>query len=316
MDVLAPDRPHGQPDPATHQDKILVDYRILSGRKIRMIESWVSEVLSNPGFCTCSRPDIAPPRITDEESPSTSTLAAIPEDEPQSHRSSSVRIKHPSGSSSINIGSGRPNLSSCPSCQSPLDEAISLKKLRELEDLSFVRKGSPRSSAGSSKLSPIPVVGDGHKPIALPKHKPIVIAKPEKRMGPSKEQLLKPFQKLKVFGSRTVATSRRLKAKVLGMKSLRIRLMERQGKLPQSGDDVEARASRPRATNVYAQYRLNASSAGSVETLAGLSDDERRRPGLTVDESAARLRRAARLLNRKSVLADVPTAPKDTKARA
>lgn len=130
----------------------------------------------------------------------------------------------------------------------------------------------------------VPWASHEHQTANIPKNPSVI-----------KRQFLNPFIKLKRLGLKTVASSRALKAK--GMRSLRS-LKTKKSSPP--SDNVGVRDNRPRATEIYAQYRLDASSAGSVATLAGLSDDERRRPELTIDESAARLRRAARLLDRAS----------------
>ncbi|OTB06677.1 hypothetical protein M426DRAFT_318737 [Hypoxylon sp. CI-4A] len=73
------------------------------------------------------------------------------------------------------------------------------------------------------------------------------------------------------------------------------------------GNDSSSNTSR-RITEMYAAYRIEASlgdgddgiAAGSVETLGGPSDssDARGKPRLTIDASAARLRRAKLLLDR------------------
>ncbi|KAI1661318.1 hypothetical protein F4813DRAFT_347181 [Daldinia decipiens] len=256
-------------------------YKRLPERKIRMIETWRTEVKSNQNYCTCSRLSLGSSKGANEVSGSTSiTAVGIDSRPPSSHQSNSTcPVTFSPMDTTEPMLSDKPT---CPVCQLLVDQDISLKKLREHGETGLVRKGSPRSSASLLKLEQY---------ILFREQKTAEILKNPGIKG----QFLSPFIKLKGLGLKAVATSRTLKVKVKrSLRSLKTK------KSSPPSDNVGVRDNRPRATEIYAQYRLDASSAGSVETLAGLSDDERRRPELTIDESAARLRRAARLLDRAS----------------
>ncbi|KAI0135421.1 hypothetical protein F4814DRAFT_21718 [Daldinia grandis] len=260
-------------------------YKKLPKRKVQMIEAWRAEVESDQNYCACSRLSLGSSQATNEASGSTSTTAVGIDSRPQSpHQSTSTWSKPPVTCPPVDII--EPELlgkATCPTCQSLIDQDISLRELREHEETGLVRKGSPRSSASLLKLDQV-ILTHEHKTTNIPKKTDI------------KEQSLNPMTKLKYLGLKTIASSRTLKVK--GMDSLRSLKTEKSKKSSPSSDNVGVRDSRPRATETYAQYRLDASSAGSVETLPELCDDERRRPELAIDESAARLRRAARLLDR------------------
>ncbi|KAK6954507.1 hypothetical protein Daesc_004474 [Daldinia eschscholtzii] len=270
--------------------------RLLLGKKVRMIEAWISEVASSEKYCACSRTR-ALTEIEEESSTSSSTTESELQSSSESSESnksnkfSSGQAKNP-GASLLHHATkpGRTDPLKCFVCGLPLDNDVKMEKLREHEgnvEMGLVRSGSPRSIASLSKM----------KQVVPPDE---LTAADILKQNSFKRQLSRSVEN---FGRRTVTSSRKLKAKgTSGMRSIKKIFSWSGGPSASGGDDLAARKDRPRATETYAQYRLNASSAESVETLAGRSDDddERRRPGLTIDDSAARLRRAARLLNQTS----------------
>ncbi|KAI0854242.1 hypothetical protein F5Y00DRAFT_222602 [Daldinia vernicosa] len=248
---------------------------MLSNRKLRVIETWRAEVKSTQNYCVCSRPCLGSSESTNEASESTSTTSVGIDSNPQSsHQSDSTESTPPVTLSPTDITDsellGKPT---CPNCQLLIDRDVSLNELNECGETGLVRKGSPRSLSGLDKLDEIILC-----------YQDLAADKPKK--SKIKDHLLNPITNLKSLGSKTVASSGTLNK---GMRSLRS-LKAKKSSSP--GDNVvSVRSNRPRATEIYAQYRCDASSAES-------SDDERKRPMLSIEERRDRLRRARSLARR------------------
>ncbi|KAI1798543.1 hypothetical protein F4811DRAFT_198535 [Daldinia bambusicola] len=265
-------------------------YLSIESRKVRMIEAWVSEVKATPKYCQCSRTRVLP-RI--EEGAGTSKSSSLVSGSNQSDRVSASLITYSPNPASSRW---RPK---CSVCGMPFDDSTKFEKLRELEGVGLVRSGSPRSVLNLRK-------GKKFKSASQPSSFELRIPEKQRVEHMSlKERLsgsLKSFKSLsKNLGRMTVESSRRLKAKGMeSLRSLKTKILEWPRRKPPLFDDCCAvRTDRPRATEAYAQYRRHATTTGSVEDPGDWSgDDDPRKPGLTIDESAARLSRAARLLNR------------------
>ncbi|KAL7629438.1 hypothetical protein AAE478_000958 [Parahypoxylon ruwenzoriense] len=162
----------------------------------------------------------------------------------------------------------------CAVCSSRVDTDVSYMSFKEDGTSGFIRTNrSPRSVASIKKL------------------KEVVSSKNYKTPRSMRvERAIKaPFKRLKNAALPVDDTSRRRRI---------VTRLFGDPKQPKPSTDDEQK-THPRATEMYYLLRPDV-DPGSVETLAGLSDDERRKPGLTIDQAAARLRRASKLLGKTS----------------
>ncbi|KAI2468097.1 hypothetical protein F4781DRAFT_399854 [Annulohypoxylon bovei var. microspora] len=279
-------------------------FKELSDEKVKQIYIWRTEVTSSDVPCACSKPTIPEPdpvsrskskskgkgkgkgkavarRGTQQISGSSSTaMDSDNQPEPLQERTNPF---HSHGPLSLKYGLFIREETPCPMCEAPIDSGVIFTRIGARGEKALVRGNpSPRSASSLRYLSDV-VSYDQYKtpPKAWLKktaRKPLnhikraITPEDEKSKG---KQVLKPL----------------------------LRLLRRSSMESLDSSVEQPLTVRPRATEMYHTLPSNAESsgAGSVETLlSGLSDDERRRPKLTIDESAARLRRAQRLLAKQS----------------
>lgn len=262
-----------------------------------IIHTWREEVTSSWSYCGCTRPTISSGPVggasnTGAISASASSTAVGSANRPESSRQTSPShqppnpledpIKSSSASSRHDIFRDPP-LSSrsiasnlkpredrliCSRCGLRIDRDVSLRQPKGHNEEGLIcRRLSPPSTADIER---IPELGEPH-------------------IGPWARYPQKAFKKLKRQSTRGESKGKRI------LKPLLRLLKGKKETLSSTGDGSD---NGPLRTEMYRAYRLDANvDAGSVETLAALSDDEYRRPRLTIDESTARLRRAQKLLN-------------------
>ncbi|KAI0841983.1 hypothetical protein F5Y06DRAFT_165494 [Hypoxylon sp. FL0890] len=276
----------------------------LSDKQVNRIDIWRAEVNSARNYCVCSRPTTAAPSgqgaRKDAVPPSASSTAIDSDIRPES-TPQLVDVSGPSRQPAEPANSSNPRgvpttslalKLGCPVCAAPIDEDVSFEVLRRWGESGLVRgRVSPRSSAS---------IHDIRKCVSHQNYKTPATMR-------FKRAVSKPLQHLKrVTSSGDEKSSEKSKSKGKGkavLRPLRKLLKGSSKETLSSNAETDEPRIRPRATEMYRDFRPDAggagTSAGSVETLlSALSDDERKRPGLTIDESAARLRRAQRLLEK------------------
>ncbi|KAI1382086.1 hypothetical protein F4677DRAFT_14752 [Hypoxylon crocopeplum] len=262
----------------------------VSHRTITRINIWRAEVKSTETYCSCSAPAIREPDSKDALLTSTANTAVASEIPPEPPQQPVVQpvvqpAPAPSGPATFLAGpSDGPPI--CPICLLPIDEGVSFARLREHGDEGLVRsRSSPRSEASIKGIGDVTSSKDYTTPRKI-------------RIRRAVKRPLRPFKRAKMV---VASKGKKFKKKRIVR---RVKRLFKGSKDSVSSDDHKIR---PRATEMYRAYRYDAkpeadaanADAGSVETLDGLSDDsERRRPRLTIDESAARLRRAQKLLGK------------------
>ncbi|KAI1107532.1 hypothetical protein F4804DRAFT_297273 [Jackrogersella minutella] len=279
------------------EDEMVVStLKELSDDKIERIEIWALEVDSARRYCVCSNPTKHKPANRTGKNPlsgSTSSTAVDSDNPPESSSQEPTKPTEAVTSPvALRLGGGGllGNTLECPMCLAPVNEDVSFVELRERGEAGLVRRGddSPRSVASLNDIS---------KPTSYRNYKTPASQRIKKAVA-------KPFARLKEAAT---TEDEKFKGKAV-LKPLK-RLFRRESKQSLSSDGGGEPHVRPRATEMYRAYRTEAqtpaTAAGSVETLlSALSDDDddgaRRRPGLTIDESAARLRRAQKLLQRQN----------------
>ncbi|OTA92137.1 hypothetical protein M434DRAFT_396688 [Hypoxylon sp. CO27-5] len=268
------------------------------------IEIWRTEVSLAQSYCVCSKPTIATAanQVTSKDALPTSTSStAIESDNHPESTQQSTDISGPSHQPAEpanpydHRGAMQTSLAlklGCPVCSARIDESVSFQLLRRQGERGLVRgRASPRSVMNIDNLKETSSY-DKYKPPATTRFKRAV-AKPFKNL-----------RKASSFEYEKYSARGENKTMEMGKAVLRplMKLFGGSSKWTLSSDvGPDGARIRPRATEMYHAYREETgTSAGSVETLlSALSDDnERRRPGLTIDESAARLRRAQKLLER------------------
>ncbi|KAI1415926.1 hypothetical protein F5Y13DRAFT_140164 [Hypoxylon sp. FL1857] len=279
-----------------------------SSVKVNQIDIWRNEVNKARNYCVCSKPTMVAPRpqgaIKDAVPNSSSSTAIDSDNRPESTKQpidnsgpshQPAKPAEPAEPANPFNPRGAPATSlalklGCPVCAELIDESVTFEVLRERGERGLVRgRASTRSEASFSNVGQI-VSHDKYKSPASVR---------------VKRAVSKPLQQLKRAASfEDEKSSDKSKSKGKGKAKavfgpLR-KLLRWSSKESLSSDGPQ---TRPRATEMYHAYRVNAveaeeTSAGSVETLLSSLSDERKRPRLTIDESAARLRRAQRLLER------------------
>ncbi|KAI0141072.1 hypothetical protein F4776DRAFT_661894 [Hypoxylon sp. NC0597] len=270
---------------------------------MNQIDIWRTEVNSARSYCVCSKPTTATSASQDASKDAlptaTSSTAIDSDNRPEStHQLTDISgPSHQPANPSDHRGTPPTSLAlklGCPVCSAPIDESVSFQLLRRQGEQGLVRgRASPRSVASINNLRETSSY-DKYKPPATTRFKRAVA----KRFQNLRKAASFEYEKYSARGEN--------KTKEMGKAVLRplIRLFKGSSKETLSSNvGPDGARLRPRATEMYQAYRTGVqetgTSAGSVETLlSALSDDERRRPRLTIDESAARLRRAQKLLER------------------
>ncbi|KAI0383937.1 hypothetical protein F5Y04DRAFT_24278 [Hypomontagnella monticulosa] len=267
----------------------------LSETKLNVINIWIAEVKAARKYCVCSKPTMdgtdnwnINKDVYTQPQPASGSGTAV---------SSDFDLQYfPSGAGAST--SAPPKLAApsrrsrppCPMCSSQIDEGVTFLSLRDRGEEGLVRKKtSPRSMASIGNLTETEAIDHRH-----------YRAQTARRV---KEAVMKPIQKMKSPADNNNKDSKR-KRILQPIKKLFKKSGEKSEEGDKGGEEEEEEQeqeenTRPRATEMYKEYRPNATkSKSSLETVASPSDDERRRPRLAIDESAARLRRAQRLLDR------------------
>ncbi|KAI2640417.1 hypothetical protein GGS26DRAFT_158155 [Hypomontagnella submonticulosa] len=255
----------------------------LSEAKLNVIIIWLAEVNAARKYCVCSKPTLDGTdnhNITTDTPPASASGTAVSSDyySRPSLRQSAPSLAPASTSVSLKLGPRR-NRPPCPMCSSQIDESVSFLSLRDHGEEGLVRKkASPRSVASIGNLSETEATD--HRQYMTPTGRRVKTAVP------------RPIQQLQSPPDKKSKRKRILEPIM--------KLFKRPGHGEESCDDAEEEPEiRPRATEMYQAFRPNAdNSKTSIETAASLSDDECKRPKLAIDESAARLRRAQKLLDK------------------
>ncbi|KAI1088537.1 hypothetical protein F5B19DRAFT_470854 [Rostrohypoxylon terebratum] len=296
------------------------EFKELSSEKIRQIIVWRTEVHDSRTQCICSRPTMIQNSTTLSETETSSEyiyrfidentdeISSIDYDYDRDHdqdqdqgkgkavdrgglqigESSSTALESLFQESidiplygEMFVSDGDP----CPMCATPVNEGVEFVPVGPRGDSAIIcTNASARSVVSVDRLSDA---------ISYRRYK-----------TPTKswfEKVKKPAKKIK----RAVTTEREKSKRKLILKPLR-RLLRR--KASTGSNSSGPLTVRPRATEMYHTVpdAVPPGTAGSVETLlSGLSDSDdddhhnkRGKPKLTIDESAARLRRAQRLLEK------------------
>ncbi|KAI1466746.1 uncharacterized protein F4812DRAFT_432658 [Daldinia caldariorum] len=168
---------------------------------------------------------------------------------------------------------GRRGPPKCAVCRFPFDGNTKFEKLREFGEMGLVRCGSPRSVYSLDKET-------------------------KNKLGPQSSFL--------AFGTRKRQRPKQTTTKDSSISDSFENFKSRSRRSLTSfrtkffdwfDNDHTIPEDRPRATEAYAQYRCHDTPTASMEDLWS-GDDNYRKPELTLDETAARLRRAAHLLSR------------------
>ncbi|KAI1134551.1 hypothetical protein F5Y05DRAFT_417195 [Hypoxylon sp. FL0543] len=281
----------------------------LSDKKVNQIYIWRAEVNSARNLCVCSRstssvmavppapgaskdalPNSASSTALDSDNRPDSTRKPIDPSGPSCQPAEPANPFNPRGAPATSLALKL----GCPVCTAPIDENVKLEVLRKEGEMGLVRgQVSTRSETSLNNMTEC-VSGHKYEP-PKPTRWERVVSKP-----------LKGLKKATSLGDEK--SSGKSKSTVKGkakaiFKPLKKLLKVSSKNTLSSNGSADEPPIRPRATEMYHAYRPGAQDAGtsrgSVETLlSALSDEERKRPGLTIDESAARLRRAQRLLDR------------------
>ncbi|KAI1459077.1 hypothetical protein F4805DRAFT_422528 [Annulohypoxylon moriforme] len=274
------------------------EFKELSDEKVRQIHVWRTEVECSQTQCICSNPTVVEPESAGrakskskdkgkgkavlrrgggqrtEASTSSTAMESDIQPEPLLRPASSPRR------TPITVGFFVPEGEPCPMCETPVNEGVMFERIGARGEKAIVcTNASSRSMSSVNRLSDV---------LSYQQYKT-----PPKTW--LKRKARKPLDQIK-----RAVTPEDEKSK--GKQVLRPLL----GLLRRSSSDSSSSGPptvRPRATEMYhtVPSREDSDIAGSVETLlSGLSDDERGRPKLTIDESAARLRRAQKLLERQN----------------
>ncbi|KAI2629840.1 hypothetical protein GGR54DRAFT_281632 [Hypoxylon sp. NC1633] len=273
-------------EPGSDDDGVVLNDTYRMRRTVEKVDIWRAEVESSTICCSCSEPTNSEPRtvpILHSILHSTSSAAAGSVNPPGSSQQSTTPF-NPSTSVALQLGGPSGGPPACRLCGLPIDEDVALVRFRERGDQALLRSGaSPRSEPSILHTGGVRSWRHYKKPGA----------------GRFKRAIDDPLRPLKRLQNAVSA----IDEKSAGKRILRpIKRLFRGSRQSLSSDDGPK--PRPRATEMYRAYRADAvpgegSGAGSVETLDGLSDDDDRgRPRLTIDDSAARLRRAQRLLEK------------------
>ncbi|KAI1082756.1 hypothetical protein F5B20DRAFT_483109 [Whalleya microplaca] len=239
------------------------------------IDIWRTEVLSSPTFCVCSAP---PTRAGSERtsgqggsSPSPLSPASSSNNAAGGPDPPAAPVKQPATLFrpwALFKTKSAPNTHRiCPMCSRPIED-----------DVSFVTfKGD---GAGKVRMSEVVQAEASSK---------------KAKGGTAAAKGKEPTRKRLIKAVSGYFKSPNTPAKGSGKENGKV------GETSQAGQTGE---QHPEGTAMYGQLLYHRGGEGgdddsmSVDTLGGLSDDARGKPQLTIDDTAARLRRAQRLLNK------------------
>ncbi|KAI0898234.1 hypothetical protein F4806DRAFT_351429 [Annulohypoxylon nitens] len=272
------------------------EYKELSSEKVRQIIVWRTEVDYSRTHCICSTPTMLQ---TSRATPSRSGSEDKDKDEGKGKGKAVDRGGQQTGESSstaiesdipepkdvpVHVGMFIPEGDPCPTCATPVNEGVKFKPVAASGDNAIIwTNASARSTSSLNRLSDVISYRQYQTP-------------PKTWLQRAK----KPVQKIK----RAVTPDHEKSKRKAVLKPLMGLLRRRSSTGSNSSGPLTVR---PRATEMYHTVpdAVPPGAAGSVETLlSGLSDsdddnhDKRGRPKLTIDDSAARLRRAQRLLEK------------------
>ncbi|KAI1779887.1 hypothetical protein F4818DRAFT_400964 [Hypoxylon cercidicola] len=269
----------------------------------RKIAIWRDEVNLSQKYCVCSRPRIGSTPTgssttaadsSDYTESSSPLLLSSPPSATQARHydlwKDSSTESNPSSNPSDDSVKARSIVVSihsknepftCSTCGAPIDMNVAFAQLRDRGDEGFVRKwSSPRSDASliHKESPPDLAIVEWYRNF---KHRANKI-EAVRNVG---NKIAATLEDEKSTGKRILG--RPLSKLFKGNKKKLSSLSE--------GD----RKNRPRATEMYNVYHSESSSdLGSIGIQWSLSDGEYRRPRLAIDDAAARLRRAQRLLGK------------------
>ncbi|KAI1208909.1 uncharacterized protein F4807DRAFT_429917 [Annulohypoxylon truncatum] len=270
------------------------EFKELTDEKVRQIYVWRTEVEYSKTQCLCSGPSMVDPSFTRraksegkgkgkavarrgvQRTEASSSTAMDSDIQPEPHGT-------PPRDSPPQIGLFIPEEDPCPTCDSPVNAGVMFLKVGVKGERGIVcTNPSPRSTTSVNRLSDV---------LSYQQYKT-----PPKAW--LKQKARKPLEQIK----RAVTPENENSKRKQVLKPLLGLLRKSSTDSLSSGPPTV----RPRATEMYhtVPSRDDLLRAGSVKTLlSGLSDDDddgRGRPKLTIDESAARLRRAQRLLEKQN----------------
>ncbi|KAI0890059.1 uncharacterized protein GGS22DRAFT_149887 [Annulohypoxylon maeteangense] len=277
------------------------EFKELTDEKVRQIYVWRTEVEYSQTRCICSNPTMIEPEPAKKakgeskgkgkgkavarrgghrtEASSSTAMESDIQPEPSQEPAAPREIPLTVG---IFVREGDP----CPMCKTPVNEGVLFSKIEGSGERAIVcTNASSRSMTSLNRISDVLSFRQYKTPprtwLKRKARKPLeqikraVTPEDEKFKG---KQVLKPLMDLLKRRSSLESVSS-------GPATVRPRATEMYHTVPSENDKLRARA-------------------GSVETLlSSLSDDdddERGRPKLTIGESAARLRRAQRLLDKQN----------------
>ncbi|KAI5866614.1 hypothetical protein GGS23DRAFT_279446 [Durotheca rogersii] len=281
-----------------------------SNPKFDRIDIWRTEVNRARKYCVCSAATASgfgSNRVSKDAPPLSSSSTAVGSDSRTELSQHHIALSHPAASND----SSDNHPESAPSAQSarrPLASSEAPRSKTSTPDTGRSDNQNPNicavcSSRVDTEVSYLPLTEDGSSGFVRTNRGPRSVASIKKlkeavssknyktpRSMRINRAIKAPFKHLKNVALPPDRTSkrRRIVSKLFGNAS---------GYASSSDDEQKPR---PRATEMYYLLRPDV-DPGSVETLAGLSDDdddERRKPGLTIDQTASRLQRALKLLEK------------------
>ncbi|KAI1385047.1 uncharacterized protein F4822DRAFT_433574 [Hypoxylon trugodes] len=272
--------------------------REMNENKVRRIYIWRAEVRHARKFCQCSRPTGLPPKPPGSSDKgknvlltSTSSTAVESDNRPESslQQADEPSTPFPNFPPAILDRDPFDDEPLCPVCSLPIGEGLQFAELREQGEAGLINNMISSRSAPSHLKN----MAEVHS---------VTQRLRKGRRARFKRQVSRHLRRLKIEAAQHAGEAKE-KVKKQAMRVVRpiLKLFGKKDPLPPHIVLID-RGLRPRATEMYMRYRPDYASLGDTanDLLSAIDDDDsaRGRPKLTVDETADRLRRAQRLLDR------------------